>query len=148
MQIIVKNGARVLLKDKTKDKGEGKKGEEKENEVNVNDGDIIMYTGMYHKIINDIVKYVKIETTFIGKVICEKYRDIEGIVGIYVEPLYIFNMMYDEWNKIINYKPPNGKKYFLYPHLLLVKEPRCFTFTKNISLDEFVSVVKCVDLSM
>ena len=135
MQLIMKNGNRLLLK------GDG-------NEVYVNDGDTIMYTAIYHKIVNDIVKYVKIETTFVGKVICEKYRVIEGIVGIYVEPLYIFNMMHDEWNKIINYKPPNGNKYFLYPHLLLVKEPHSFTLTKNMSLDEFKLVTKCVDLSM
>jgi len=134
MQIVMKNGNRLLLKD-------GK-------DVYVNDGDIIMYTGMYHKNINDIVQTVKIETTFVGKVICEKYRCDDGIVGIYVEPLYIFNVMYDEWTKIINYKPPNGRKYFAYPHLLLVKEPHCFTFTKNISLDEFATVTKCTDLAM
>ena len=135
MQIIMKNGNRVLLKD---------------NEVDtyVNDGDIIMYTGIYHKTINDIVKTVKIETTFIGKVFCERYRHDEGILGIYVEPLYIFNMMHDEWNKIINYKPPNGRKYFDYPHLLLVKERRCFLFTKNRSLDEFELVTKTLDLAM
>ena len=135
MRIVMKNGSRLLLKDGKED-------------VYVNDGDIIMYTVMYHKIINDIVKDIKIETTFIGKVFCERYRHDEGIVGIYVEPLYIFNIMYDEWNKIINYKPPNGNKYFAYPHLLLVKEPRCFTFTKNISLDEFKLVTKCIDLAM
>jgi hypothetical protein len=135
MLIAMKNGNRVLSKDGKED-------------IYVNDGDIIMYTDMYHKIINDIVKTVKIETTFIGKVVCEKYRHDEGIVGIYVEPLYIFNMMYDEWNKIINYKPPNGNKYFLYPHLLLAKVPRCFTFTKNISLDDFTLVTKCIDLAM
>jgi hypothetical protein len=135
MLIVNKNGNRVLSNDE-------------EEDIYVNDGNIIRYTGMYHKIINDIVKDVKIETTFIGKVVCEKYRHDEGIVGIYVEPLYIFNMMYDEWNKIINYKPPNGNKYFLYPHLLLVKEPRCFTLTKNISFDDFASVVKCIDLAM
>lgn len=135
MKLVNKNGKRVLLKDE-------------EEDTYVNDGDIIMYTGMYHKTINDIVKTVKIETTFIGKVFCEKYRHDEGIVGIFVEPLYIFNMMYNEWNKIINYKPPNGNKYFLYPHLLLVKEPRCFTLTKNISVDEFKLVTKCIDLAM
>ena len=135
MQIVMKNGNRLLLKDGGED-------------VYINDGDIIMYTGMYHKTINDIVQTVKIETTFVGKVFCERYRHDDGIVGIYVEPLYIFNMMYDEWNKIINYKPPNGNKYFAYPHLLRVKEPHCFTFTKNMSLDEFASVTKTVDLAM
>ena len=135
MRIIIKNNTRVLLKDGG-------------DEVYINDGDIIMYTGMYHKTINDIIKTVKIESTFIGKVVCERYRHDEGIVGIYVEPLYIFNMMYDEWNKIINYKPPNGNKYVEYPHLLLVKEPHCFTFTKNMELDEFKLVTKCVDFAM
>ncbi len=135
MRIVMQNENRLLLKDN-------------EEDVYVNDGDIIMYTGMYHKTINDIVKTVKIETTFIGKVFCERYRHAEGIVGIYVEPLYIFNMMHDEWNKIINYKPPNGRKHFIYPHLLLVKERRGFLFTKNMSLDDFSLVTKTVDLQM
>ena len=57
MQIVMKNGNRLLLKDGGED-------------VYVNDSDIIMYTGMYHKTINDIVQTVNIETTFVGKVFC------------------------------------------------------------------------------
>ena len=130
-----KNGNRVLLKDETQE------------EITINDGDIIQYTGIYHKTINDIVSTVKIETTFIGKIICEKYRHGDGILGIYVEPMYIFNMMYDEWNKIINYKPPSGN-HFRYPHLLLVENPHCFKYTLQKSLDEFTSITKCIDLCM
>jgi hypothetical protein len=134
MKIIVRNRSRILVKD------DG-------NEVYVNDGDIIQYTGIYHKIINDIVQTVKIETTFVGKVICEKYRHDDGILGIYVEPMFIFNLMYDEWNKIINYKTPTTK-YFVYPHMLLVSQPHCFKYTQHKSLDEFAAVTKCIDLCM
>lgn len=135
MKIVVKNGNRVLIKENPSE------------EIIVNDGEIIQYTGIYHKTINDIVKTVKIETTFIGKVVCEKYRHDVGILGIYMEPMYIFNIMFDEWNKIINYKPPRGN-YFLYPHLLLVSKPHCFEYTKSKSLTDFSEVTKCIDLDI
>ena len=131
----MKNGNRVLIKDNPME------------EIISNDGEIIKYTGIYHKTINDIVRIVKIETTFIGKVVCEKYRHTDGILGIYVEPLFIFNIMYDEWNKIINYKQPYGN-YFLYPHLLLASHPRSFEFMQHVSLDDFSEVTKYIDLGM
>lgn len=138
MKIIkTSDGNRMLMTDDNK-------------KVSVNDGDIIQYTGIYHKIINDIVYKVEIETTFIGVVYCEKFRHDEGIIGLYVEPLYIWNKMCDEWNKIINYKPPDGSnKYFLYPHLLLASNPHCFLYTENKSLAGFADgIMKCVDLNM
>ena len=135
MKMVMKNGNRVLIKDNPME------------EIIINDGEIIKYTGIYHKTINDIVRIVKIETTFIGKVVCEKYRHTDGILGIYVEPLFIFNIMYDEWNKIINYKQPYGN-YFLYPHLLLASHPRSFEFMQHVSLDDFSEVTKYIDLGM
>lgn len=86
-------------------------------EICVNKGSTIQYTGIYYKIINDIVSVVEIETTFIGMVVEHKFRIETGILGIYVKPLYIWNKMKDGWNKIVNYKPPDTK-YFYYPHLL------------------------------
>lgn len=138
MKIVLTNKKkRVLITDDNK-------------KISVNDGDIIQYTGIYHKIINDIVRKVEIETTFVGVVFCEKYRHNEGIIGLYVEPLYIWNKMCDEWNRIINFKPPDGSdKYFLYPHLLLVSNPHCFLYTENKSLEDFTDErMKCVDLNM
>ena len=55
---------------------------------------------------------------FIGKV--ETYRsDSNGITGIYVEPLYIWNELKYEWNKIANFTRPTSR-YFEYPHLLML----------------------------
>ena len=103
MQIITRNNQRILIKDNNE-------------EVLIEDGSIIQYTGIYYKTINDIV-----ETSFIGEVETCRYRHDTGITGIYVKPLYIFNIMKDEWYKIIDYTPPN-KKYFLYPHLLMLPD--------------------------
>ena len=104
MEIITQNNNRILIKSN------------KEN-ININDGSIIEYTGIYYKIINDIVDIVKIETTFIGSVKCVKSRHDTGIEGIYIKPLYIWDIINSEWRKIINYKEPETK-YFYYPHLL------------------------------
>jgi hypothetical protein len=95
---------------------------EKEYEtVNIDDRDIISYSGIYYKIINDIVYKAEIHTRFIGKI--ENYRsDTNGITGIYVEPLYIWNNLKYEWNKIANYSRPKTK-YFEYPHLLMLPNP-------------------------
>ena len=142
MKIILKNQNRVLVKDNNE-------------EVSVNDGDIIQYTGIYYKTINDIVKIVEIETTFIGIVQTEKFKYDVGIIGIYVNPLYIFNKMNDEWNKIINYKPPSTK-YFLYPHLLHVDKKISYSskaidfsnICENKCLNDFIHVVKCFDLGI
>jgi len=123
-------------------------------EVCVNVGKTIQYQGIYHKLINDIEKMVKIETTFIGIIEHHKYRHDEGTIGIYVKPLYIWNKMREQWNKIINYKPPT-QKYFLYPHLLMVDnhygECQGLYFmdtceTKN--LKDFPYITQCFDLGI
>lgn len=135
------NGDRVLIKDNNE-------------KVYVNDGDTIQYTGIYYKTINDIVKTVDIETTFIGKILMEKFRHSDGIIGIYVKPLYIWNIMRERWNKIVNYKPPENK-YFLYPHLLLVSSSfeqrglkNSLHMCENIHLDDLPTISECIDLGM
>jgi hypothetical protein len=142
MTIIIKNNNRILIK-------------ENGTEVNISDGEIIQYSGIYYKTINDIVKIVKIETTFIGVVEICRYKYDTGIEGIYVKPLYIWDTMNNEWYKIINLKPPK-KKYFVYPHLLLSTQynnyPSCYyplyflNTCENKSLDEFSYIHKVFNL--
>ena len=107
---IIQGSDRVLIKDDS-------------NEVIINDGDIVKYTGIYYKREKDTelqinVNIEEIETTFIG--IIESHRsNIDCITGIYIKPLYIhYN---NEWKLIINYKEPKFK-YFLYPHLLMLTD--------------------------
>ena len=133
MQIIIEDKNRVLLKNNEK--------------IIVNNGSIIEYTGIYYKTIHDIVEMVKIETTFIGEVECERSK-FDTIEGIYVKPLYIFDKMKNEWKKIINYTPPIDK-YFYYPHLLILPDtnynhlPLYFLHAcENRSLNEFENITK------
>ena len=136
MKIIVKNNYRMLIKD------DG-------SEVNINDGTVVEYIGVYYKHIkNEIIDTIfKIETTFIG--IVETQRSSEGIIqGIYIKPLYIWSMVGSEWMKINDYKFPN-QKYFLYPHLLMLPEthyhfrPLYFLHTcKNRDLSDFNNITK------
>lgn len=103
MQIIIKHGIRLLIKDS----GE---------QIDVSDGSIIQYTAMHYKPRqNDTNIIDQIETKFIGKVETNR-ADYEGITGIYVRPLYLWD---SEWTQISNYTPPKNK-YFAYPHLLMV----------------------------
>jgi hypothetical protein len=140
MEIIIRNNNRILIKENSK-------------EININDGDIIQYNGIYYKNINHIVRTVNIETTFIGIVENCMSRYDTGIVGIYIDPLYI---LYDDsnapgerkWHKIINYKLPTNK-YFYYPHLLMLPDlyyhfrPLYFLHTcKNSSLSDFNNITK------
>jgi hypothetical protein len=110
--------------------------------LRINDGDIVKYTGIYYQSDTNNITPKKTELPFIGKIYCEKSRYDTGITGIYINPLYVF---YEEkkWHRIINYKLPT-KKYFYYPHLLMLPEsynhfyPLHFLHTlENISLDEF-----------
>ena len=141
MEIIEKDNNRILIK-------------ENNIEVNINDGTILQYTGIYYKNINDNVEYEEIETTFIGIIITERFRHDVGIYGIYIEPLYIFNKIDDEWNKIIKYKSPDTK-HFYYPHLLILQNTYCsykplyFLHTvENISLNNFTNVTKSFSLDI
>jgi len=142
MPITIKNNSRTLIK-------------ENGTEVNINDGDIIQYNGIYYKTVNDIVKMVKIETIFIGVVETCRYKFDTGIIGIYVKPLYIWDILNSEWYKIVNLQPPKTK-YFLYPHLLMESEKNCYLSAynplyllntcKNKSLDKFVNIQTTFDL--
>jgi hypothetical protein len=76
MKIITKNSNRVLVK-------------ENGTEVNISDGEIIQYTGIYYKTINDIIEIVQIKTTFLGVVETSRCSHNNGVEGIYVKPLYI-----------------------------------------------------------
>ena len=142
MQIIIKNNKRILVKDNNQ-------------KVNINDGDIIQYTGIYYKPENNnIYNMNKIETTFIGVVESQKYKFDIGTYGIYVIPLYIWNKENSDWNKIINYTHPNTK-YFLYPHLLVLPNIYYHSHTLyflhtclNKSLDEFKNIIKTFSLDI
>ena len=81
-------------------------------EVNINDEQIIQYTGLYYSNAD------KIETEFVGKIVCCRWSASDGFSGIFVEPLYIKNNT-GEWQKFKEYQEPETK-YFLYPHFLLV----------------------------
>lgn len=140
MKIQLELNNRILIKDN-------------DEKVNISDGQIIQYTGIYYKTINDIIDIVEIETTFIGAIICEKYRFDSGILGIYLEPLYIWDKLNSEWNKIINYEHYHKHKYSLYPHLLMLPNhfyhfhPLYFLHTcENKTLNEFNNVNKTFTL--
>jgi len=81
-------------------------------EVNINDGQIIKYTGLHYS--NAITP----EAEFVGKIVCCRWSVHEGFSGIFVEPLYI--KKYGEtWAEFKEYTEPETK-YFIYPHFLLV----------------------------
>lgn len=130
---------RILIKDN-------------EDKVNISDGQIIQYTGIYYKpIVASSNDFLEMETTFVGAVICEKYRLDSGIMGIYVEPLFIH--LYGEWKKIINYEQYPKHKYSLYPHLLMLSNhfhhfhPLYFLHTcENKTLNEFNNIYKTITL--
>ena len=130
MKIIIKNNYRILVKD------DG-------SEVNINDGDVVQYTGVYYTP-TEKSNIFGIETLFVG--IVETQRSKEDVIqGIYIKPLYIWR---SEWMKINDYESPL-KKYFLYPHLLMLPEithyskPLYFLHTcENKSLSDFNNITK------
>jgi hypothetical protein len=139
MHITNENNNRILIKDDNQ-------------EVDINDGLIIQYIGMYYKIVNDIVHKVEIQTPFIGIVECERFYHKEGIQGIYIKPLLIYDTISSEWCKIINY--PQPKKYSDYPHLLMLPgqyyhfQPLYFLHTcENRKFNDFSDITKEFDIS-
>jgi hypothetical protein len=144
MKIILDaNKKRVLQKDS----GEN---------VNINNGDIIQYTGIYYKTINEIVKIVEIETTFIGSVNFGKTTNDIDFTGIYITPLYIQDNINNEWNKVVNFNQRTDKSFLYYPHLLLlpdVPQPEGFSLyflhtCTNVKIDKFLHISKCFSLDM
>ena len=141
MEIIIKNYNRILIK-------------ENKEEVIVNDNEIILYSGIYYKSLTEIDTMAQVETRFIGIIECERYRYDEGITGLYVKPLYIWDKINFEWKKIINYTNPT-KKYFYYPHLLsLPCQQTNFLPIYNLhtvintDLKEFENIEKTFDLGI
>lgn len=144
MKIIVDdNNQRILIKDN----GEN---------VNINNGDIIQYIGIYYKTINDIVKTVEIETLFVGSVNWGKTTNDINFTGIYVTPLYIRDTIKSEWYKIVAFKPRTDKFFLYYPHLLLLPDPHwhegfplyVLDTCTNVQLDKFSNIYKCFSLDM
>jgi hypothetical protein len=136
MKIIIKNYRRLLVKD------DG-------SEVNIDNGDVVEYTGVYYNHIkNEISDVFEKETFFVG--IVDTHRSREGIIqGIYIKPIYIWSILKREWLKINDYKPPLASKYFLYPHLLMLPEMDCnykplyfLNSCRNIQLSDFNSITK------
>jgi hypothetical protein len=94
---------------------------------------------------------VTIETTFIGVVETFSFKHDRGFMGIYVKPLYIWDLINSEWLKINGLNKPKTK-YFLYPHLLMLPQhydcpsgynPLYFLDTcKSTSLNEFADIQK------
>ena len=124
--------------------------------VNINNGDIIQYTGIYYKTINEIVTMVQIETTFIGSVNFGRTINDIDFTGIYVTPLYIRDNINNEWNKVVNFNPRTDDSFLYYPHLLLLADPHWhegfplyFLHTCiNAKLDNFLHIYKCFSLDM
>jgi len=135
MQIFINyDNNRILLNDNLE-------------EINISDNNIIQYTGYYYKLVNDIVKYAKIKTIFIGIIESERYNYETGINGIYVKLLYIWSDIDSDWF-CVKYEEPLTK-YFLYPHLLSLpylnenKNPLYFLNTcKNINIEDFTDITK------
>ena len=141
MKIIIQNSNRILLK-------------ENNEEVNINDNEIILYSGIYYKSLIEIAPMAEVETYFVGIIECERYIHDEGITGLFIKPLYIWDKIILEWKKIINYKNPT-KKYFYYPHLLSLPEQQTdflpiynFTTVKNVDLKEYENIEKTFDLQI
>jgi len=94
----------------------------KENgtEVSVHNGANIKYTANYYTKNLVTCRYDHQEVPFVGRIISGRITDTIT-VGIFIRPMYIF--VNEEWMRIINYKDPMYRSYFLYPHLLgLAKE--------------------------
>jgi hypothetical protein len=142
MEIIYRDNNRILVKDSNQ-------------EININDNHIILYTGIYYKTSNEIAPISEIETSFIGIIECEKFRYDEGIIGIYVKPLYIWDKIMYKWKKIINYEKPK-KKYFYYPHLLSLPNIQSSIFLPiynlntciNVDLKDYENIDKTFDLKI
>jgi hypothetical protein len=84
-------------------------------EVSVHNGAIIKYIANYYTKNLVTCRYDHQEVPFIGHIISGRIVDSIN-VGIFIRPLYIY--LNEEWMRIINYKDPIYRSYFLYPHLL------------------------------
>jgi hypothetical protein len=150
MEIIIdENRQRILIK-------------EDGNYVNVGDGMYVQYTGIHYasessrnSLESDPYWYqnqspediTAIERKFIGKVIT--YLSYYSVIqGIYVLPLYIWDDVLQEWNKIANINEPR-QKYFYYPHLQMIPGetyihlPIYFLHTfENVDINRYQEITK------
>lgn len=131
------------------------KKDENNSIININNGAIIQYKGIYYKKKeNDSINTLEIETFFVGKIDEYKYNHENGYEGIFVQPLFILNELTQEWKRITNYSPPtHDNKYFYYPHLLMLPpfhsyhNPLYFLHTcKNVNLDDFKDIALTFEL--
>jgi len=104
MKIELFNNRLILIQDNKK-------------RINIDIGNTIKYAGHFYDNTSTFANLKYVRTLFIGIVENYRYNSGEGYTGVYVKPLYVWNMHDLEWNKIVNYKQPT-EKYFLYPHLL------------------------------
>jgi hypothetical protein len=123
-----------------------------EKKININDEEILEYTGCYYRNTNNHASFNWEETQFIGKVSCHRSFHEDGITGIYIHPLFIYSKSKNQWLKIINYIQPTSK-YFYYPHLLLLPDkfynfhPLYFLHTCiNTDLSRFENINDTFDL--
>lgn len=123
-----------------------------DTQIDVNDKQILEYTGNYYINTNDIMNMKIIETKFIGIINCHKsYHEI-GIYGLYIDPIFIYSNTKNKWLKIKDYRATTYK-YFYYPHLLILPETNSNFYPiyslhtcKNISLNEFNNINESFDL--
>jgi hypothetical protein len=95
MQFKFINNQRILIKSNNE-------------EIKVNDNDVVEYIGIFYKINNNLYDMEESEKKFIGKVETDR-GDGTGITGIYIQPLFIFDQIDNEWLKISNYSFPLHK---------------------------------------
>lgn len=138
MRIVQKENHRILIKDDA-------------TVVDISDGHIIKYMGIYYTPKNKYYEIHEEETYFIGKIETQRANETE-ITGIYVVPLYLWNKKTFEWIKITNYEPPKNK-YFLYPHLLMLPYRTChyqpiylMETCETANLNDYEKIIKTIDL--
>jgi hypothetical protein len=104
--------------------------------VSVHNGAFIEYLGNYYT--KNLVKYRYDHQVvpFIGRVASARIKDAVTI-GIFIHPLYVY--LENEWYKIINYKDPVYRSYFLYPHLITSDKESSYRF--NLEIDSIKSAV-------
>jgi hypothetical protein len=138
MKIIYENNKRKLIKDDGKN-------------IDISDGSIVLYNGIYYGNKNDIDIHSEVNTAFIGTVVTDRFYYESGITGIYIDPHYIWSKIQNKWLKIIN--KPIPKKYFLYPHLLMLPgfdynyHPLYLLHTvENTKLSEYNDIIETFSL--
>jgi hypothetical protein len=97
---------------------------------------LIEYLGNYYT--KNLVKYRYDHQVvpFIGKVASARIKNAVT-VGIFIHPLYVY--LENEWYKIVNYKVPVYRSFFLYPHLITSERESSYRF--NLELESIQPAV-------